>query len=53
MVVENYMKDLKECIYHGSVVSALAVVFTMLGKSLIKNEPPHPHLSESLMLRMV
>ena len=40
MVVENYTKDLKERIYHGSVVSALGVGFTMLGKSLIKMSPP-------------
>ena len=40
MVVENYTKDLKEGIYHGAVVSALAVGFTMLRKSLINNEPP-------------
>ena len=36
MVVENYTKDLKESIYHGAVVSALAVGLTMLGKSFIK-----------------
>ena len=38
-MVENHTKDLKESIYHGTVVSALAVgftMFTMLGKSLIK-----------------
>ena len=40
MVVENYMKDLKESVYHGTVVSALAVGVTMLGKSLIKMSPP-------------
>ena len=39
MVVENYTKDLKENIFHGAVVSALAVGFTMLGKS-IKMSPP-------------
>ena len=39
MVVENYMKDLKENIYHGAVVSALAVGFTMLRKSFIKMSP--------------
>ena len=49
MVVENYMKDLKESIYHGAVVSGLAVGFTVLGKSLIKMSP---HLWVSLMLRM-
>ena len=40
MVVENYTKDLKESIYHDAVVSALAVGFTVLGKSLIKMRPP-------------
>ena len=39
MVVENYTKDLKESVYHGAVVSALVVGFTMLGKSLIKMSP--------------
>ena len=38
-MVENYTKDLKESVYHGAVVSALAVDYTMLGKTLIKNEP--------------
>ena len=39
-MVENYMKDIKESIYHGAVVSALAVSYTMLGKTLIKMSPP-------------
>ena len=39
-MVENYTKDLKESIYHGAVVSALAVGYTMLGKTLIKMSPP-------------
>ena len=39
-MVENYRKDLKECLYHGAVVSALAVGYTMLGKTLIKMSPP-------------
>ena len=39
MVVENYTKDMKESICHGTVVSALALGFTMLGKSLIKMSP--------------
>ena len=39
-MVENYMKDLKESVYHGAVVSALAVGYTMLGKMLIKMSPP-------------
>ena len=50
-MVENYMKDLKESVYHGATISALAVVYTMLGNTLIKMTPPS--VSESLMLRMV
>ena len=38
------MKDLTESIYHGAVVSALAVIYTMLGKSLIKIS--HPSLKK-------
>ena len=39
-MVENYMKDIKESVYHGVVVSALAVGYTMRGKTLIKMSPP-------------
>ena len=39
-MVENYTKDIKERVYHGAVVSALAVGYTMLGKTLIKMSPP-------------
>ena len=39
-MVENYTKDLKESVYHGAVDSALAVGWTMLGKTLIKMSPP-------------
>ena len=39
-MVENYTKDLKGSVYHGAVVSALAVGYTMLGKTLIKMSPP-------------
>ena len=39
-MVENYMKDVKESVYHDAVVSALAVGYTMLGKTLIKMSPP-------------
>ena len=39
-MVESYTKDLKESIYHGAVVSALTVGYTMLGKMLIKMSPP-------------
>ena len=38
-MVENYMKDLKESIYHGAVISALADGYTMLGKTLVKMSP--------------
>ena len=34
------MKDLKESVYHGALVSALAACFTMLGRLLIKMTPP-------------
>ena len=47
-MVENYTKDLKESVYHGAVVSALAVGYTMLGKTLVKM---NLHLSVSLTLR--
>ena len=39
-MVENYTKDLKESVYHGAVVSILAVGYTVLGKMLIKMNPP-------------
>ena len=39
-MVENYTKDIKENVYHGAVVSVLAVGYTMLGKTLIKTSPP-------------
>ena len=39
-MVENYTKDMKESVYHGAVVSVLAVGYTMLGKTLIKMSPP-------------
>ena len=29
-MVENYMKDLKESVYHGAVNSVLAVGYTVL-----------------------
>ena len=38
-MVENYTKDLKESVYHSAVVSALAIGYTMLGKTLIKMSP--------------
>ena len=31
-MVENYMKNIKESVYHGAVISALAIGYTMLGK---------------------
>ena len=39
-MVENYTKDIKESVYHGAVVSALVVGYTMLQKTLIKMSPP-------------
>ena len=39
-MVENYTKDIKESVYHGAAVSALAVGYTMLRKTLIKMSPP-------------
>ena len=39
-MVENYMKDIKESVYNGAVISALAVGYTMLGKTLLKMSPP-------------
>ena len=39
-MVENYTEDMKESVYHGAVVSVLAVGYTMLGKTLIKTSPP-------------
>ena len=39
-MVENYTKDLKESIYHGAIVSILAIGYSMLGKTLIKMSPP-------------
>ena len=39
-MVENYTKDIKESVYHGAIISVLAVGYTMLGKMLIKMSPP-------------
>ena len=39
-MVENYTKDVKESVYHGAVVSILAIGYTMLGKTLIKMSRP-------------
>ena len=39
-MIENYMKDLKESVYHGAVVSVPAVGYTMFGRTLIKMSPP-------------
>ena len=39
-MVENYTKDIKESVYHGAVISGLAVGYTLLGKTLIKMSPP-------------
>ena len=34
------MKDLKESVYHGAIVSILSIGYTMLGKTLINMSPP-------------
>ena len=34
------MKDLKDSVYHGAVISALAVGYKMLAKTLVKMNPP-------------
>ena len=34
------MKDLKESVYHGAVITILAIGYTMLGKTLTKMSPP-------------
>ena len=39
-MVENYTKDIKESVYHGAVVSALAIGYAILGKTVIKMSPP-------------
>ena len=39
-MVENYTEDIKVSVYHGAVVSVLAVGYTILGKTLIKMSPP-------------
>ena len=38
-MAEIYTKDLKESVYHSPVVSALAIGYTMLGKTLIMMSP--------------
>ena len=39
-MVENYTNDIKESVYHGSVISILAIGYTVFGKTLIKMSPP-------------
>ena len=39
-MVENCTKDIKESVYHGAVISELAVGYTMLGKTLINMSLP-------------
>ena len=34
------MKDLKESVYHGAVISALAVGYTLLAETLVRMNPP-------------
>ena len=45
-MVENYTKDIKESVYHGAVVSALAIGYTMLGKMLVKLKMSPPSLAK-------
>ena len=37
---ENYTKDIKEGVYHGAIISGLAIGYTMIRKTLIKMSPP-------------
>ena len=39
-MVENYTKDIRASVYHGAVISVLAVGYTMFGNTLIKMSPP-------------
>ena len=39
-MVENYIKDIKESVYHRAVVSALAIGYTMLSKTLVMMSSP-------------
>ena len=39
-MVDNYTKDLNKSVYHGVIISALAVGYTMLGKMLIRMTRP-------------
>ena len=39
-MVDNYTKDIKESVYHSTVVSALAVGYTMLEKTSVRMSPP-------------
>ena len=51
MVVENYTQDLKESVYHSTVISALG--YSLYNDWKITNKDEPLHLSECLMLRMV
>ena len=37
-MVENYTKDIKESVYHGALISALAVGYTIAWKNINKDE---------------
>ena len=39
-MAKNYARDLTESVYHGAVISAVAIGLTLIGKSLIKVSPP-------------
>ena len=38
-MVENYTEDIKESVYHGAVISVLAVGYTIAWKNVNKDEP--------------
>ena len=39
-MVENYRKRSKESVYHGAIISGLAIGYTMFTKTLVKMSPP-------------
>ena len=51
-MVEKYTKDLKESLYHATIISALGIDYTMIGKSLMMSSPPPPPRPLSLSLSL-
>lgn len=39
-MTEDYMKDIKESLYHALITGALSVGYTMLGKTIFKMKAP-------------